>query len=334
MMRARSALLFACLCTMPASLALAEGDRQKSDQKSAGPQTSPPPKPTDRSTPSSATKPKPGDTKTVDAIKPKHTSAQVMKITQDAMTHIRAAEQALAKDNVAAAKSSLARSEQALEKLYDTPALAAVMNEIDEAIRKTSGEKPAMQPMDLAPLTASVRSYQAYLDPEVIAGVEDASDRAKKGDAQGTADALRLARNRMAIDVAFLPVEEAYVRVLAAQHALDSGDRDQATRVLRGLPIVVSEVEISTPLVPIRFKLHAAAAAVEQGDTKQAQTLLRDATQEIQAFEKQTARSPMASEVSRIVDDIERLNQRVRSGSSVQAADLRELAQRTRSIGV
>jgi len=267
-------------------------------------------------------------------IKPKMSANEVMQVTQQAMTHIAAAEQALDKGDKTAAKSALNRSEQLLKRLYDTPPLAAMMNEFDEAINALSGEKPAMEALDLAPLAASVRSYQAYIDPDVAAGVKEAQEKAKQGDAKATEDALRLARNRVAVDLALLPVEEAYVRVLGAQQALQKGDTKTASRLLSNVPIVVGEVQIRQPLVPVRFSLNAAAEAAEAKNWDRAQALLNQANQQVQQLESLAKDPALKQELMPISNDLQRMTRQARAGTNLQPNQIRELAKRTRSIGM
>jgi hypothetical protein len=264
---------------------------------------------------------------------PQRTSAEVMRITQQALGHIGDAVAALDKGNTAAAKKALARGEQALEPLYDTPALIAVLNEIDEAIATVQNKEQTLRTLDLAPLAASVGTYRAWVDPSVAARIDEAKASAKKGDAKATMDALRLARNRMAIDIAFLPVEEAYMRIGAAQHALADGDTKHAKHLLRTLPIVVSEVQLSTPLVPVRFKLNAAALAAEEGNWTRSQTLLREATKEMRDVEKLSKGMTIRAEASALVDDLEELERKMNSDARPQPREIREAAQRTRDLG-
>lgn len=268
-----------------------------------------------------------------EATRPKLDSEQVMKLSQQAMTHIAAAEKALDQNKKAAAKSALAKSQQSLSKLYNTPALLAMLNEFDEAINALSGEKPAVEPLDLAPLAASVSTFQAYLDPDVAAGVKQAQERAREGDKQGAQDALRLARNRVAVDVAFLPVEEAYTRVLAAQQALDNNNMKEAKRLLRNVPIVISQVQISRPLVPIRFKLQAAAEAADAQNWSRARTLLQEANRDVQHLESIAGTTDLKSELTPIANQLKTLSQQAQAGQQVEASQIRELAQRTRTIG-
>jgi hypothetical protein len=277
-----------------------------------------------------------------DPAQPQRTSAEVMKITEQATTHITAAQAALARGDKKAAKQALDQSGRALKKLYDAPELSALLNQMDETIASIEGEgegkagkKPrqAIEKLDLAPLSATVRRHQLYLDPSVAAGIDEAAARAKQGDARATADALRLARNRIVVDMAFLPVEDAYVRVLAAQEAIDRGDMKQARQFLHGIPIVIAELQLSTPLVPVRFKLNAAALAAEQGNWDRSRTLVREATSELQAIERASKDTPAAREVSAFVDDVEQLGRQMGSQPRPQPQQIRELAKRTQDLG-
>ena len=269
-----------------------------------------------------------------DITKPTMSANEVMNLTQQAMTHIAAAERALDKGDKTAAKSALDRSEQVLKRLYDTPPLAAMMNELDEAINALSGEKPALETLDLAPISASVTSYQAYIDPDVVAGVNQAQQKQKQGDAKGTEDALRMARNRVAVDVALLPVEEAYVRVLGAQQALQKGDTKTASRLISNVPIVVGEVQIRQPLVPVRFSLNAAAEAAEAKNWDRAHALLNQANQQVQQLESAAKDPELKQELMPISNDLQRMTRQARAGTNLQPNQIRELAKRTRSIGM
>lgn len=295
-----------------------------------------PPAPPPVEEPSQVEPQEPGQTQSQipsEVTNPKLDTAEVMQTTQTALTHISAAETALQDNKIKAAKSALAKSEKALEKLYNAPALAPVVNEIDQAIESVDREEQDLETLDLAPLGATVRSYKAYVDPAVIAGVEQARQSAQQGDKKATREALELARSKVAVDVAMLPVEDAYVRVLAAQHALDAGDRDTAKRLLRNVPIVVAEVQMSRPLVPIRFKLNAAAEAAEAQNFKRAETLLREVNQDMQRLETASKGTDLAPELEPIANEIEQISKQARSGEELQPQEIREIAQRTRSIG-
>lgn len=257
-------------------------------------------------------------------------TAKAMEASQEAMKHITAAQQALDDGKRSAAKSALAKSKSALDRLYKTPPATALVNELDEMVNALTGKQPALEVVDLAPLSAQVSSYQAYLDPEVKANIDEAERRQSKGDRQGAADALRLARNRVAIDLAFLPVEEAYVRVLAAQQALSSGDLDSARSLLRNLPIIVGEMQVSTPLVPVRFKLHAAAEAADAKQWDRTRALLKEANQTVQRLETLAGDAELRADITAIGDDLDRMSKQT---ATPRADQIRELAKRTRDLG-
>lgn len=262
------------------------------------------------------------------------TSAEVMRITQQALAHIGEAVTALDKGNSTAAKKALEQASQVIEPLYDTPLMVAILNELDEAIASVQNKQQTLKALDLAPLAASVATYRTWVDPSVATRIDEAKAGVKKGDAKATMEALRLARNRMAIDLAFLPVEEAYLRISAAQHALDEGEAKRAKHLLQTLPIVVSEVSISTPLVPVRFKLNAAAMAAEEGNWTRSQTLLREATKEMRDVEKLLKGKPIGADASALVDDLEKLDREIDAKDHPQPREIRELAKRTRDLGV
>jgi hypothetical protein len=272
-------------------------------------------------------------TKTQKSDQPTKTSKldtnEVMQLTQQAMTNIDAAQQALKDNKVDAAKSALTKSKQALDRLYDTPPVTALLNEFDEALNALSGKKPALETLDLAPLSARISSYTAYIDPEVKAGVETAKEHARQGDAKGTEEALRLARDRVAVDMAFVPVEEAYVRVLAAQQSLQNGDTKQALSLLRNVPIVVADLQISRPLVPIRANLQAAAVAAEANQTDRSHKLLQTANTQMQQLESAAKNSALSAQLTPVANDLEQLAKQQKPS----ATQIRELAKRTRSIG-
>src|SRR5690606_10068686 len=135
------------------------------------------------------------------------------------------------------------------------------------------------------------------------------------------------------IDVAFLPVETAYVRVLAAQEAIDRGDLKVARQILSQIPVVSTELQIAAPLVPIRFNLSAAALAAEQGNWDRSRTLVRAAATELQKLEPRSKGTPAAEEMGELVDDMQQLQRQMGSDDRPEPREIRELAQRTREIG-
>lgn len=260
--------------------------------------------------------------------------SEIMRITQTAMTHVAAAERALERGDTDAAESALEKSERALSRLYQASEQQGLLGELDQAIQQTRESTAPATDIDLAPLMAKVTRFQAFVDPEVRAHVKDAQRRADEGDAQGAEEALRLARNRVAVEMAFVPIEAAYTRVLAAQRVLDQGKPEEAAKFLEDVPIVVSQVRISQPLVPIRFKLHAAAEAAEAGNVERSQQLLSQVDKDMQELVRLASDDEqLRSKLSQIGEDIEQLTQRAREGAEPNAQEIRAIAKRTRDLG-
>lgn len=264
-------------------------------------------------------------------LEPTVAIAEVLRLCQQVIAHVAAAELAIDRGDVAAARRALDLSQRSLRRLRAAPALAAVIDELDTAISRLQGREVAAA-IELAPLTATVRGYQAFIDPAVVEGVAEAESRARRNDRLGSASALKLARHRMAVDVAFLPIEEAQVHVLAAQQALDDGDPALAARVLRGVPLTVSQARVSTPLVPVRFKLNAAALAAEQGDWGRARLLVRGATELIDELEMAAKGTPTGARLNPIVDEVQALDKQLDLGTRPPPEDIRQAALRTRGL--
>lgn len=83
----------------------------------------------------------------------------------------------------------------------------------------------------------------------------------------------------------------------------------------------------------MRFKLNAAALAAQEGNWKRSQTLISEATDEMQRFENMSKQSPMAQEVSTLVSDMEKLDRQMGTQSRPGPEQIRELAKRTLEIG-
>lgn len=265
---------------------------------------------------------------------------RIVQITQRAMAHVAAAQTALRDQDPKAAKRALQASERELVQLYGAPALPKLIDGIDDAIANLEGAKAeagkpgAVVPrdVDLAPLDASIQTYRSYLDPEIVAGVQRAKQQASQGDLEGSTSSLRMVRERVAVEMAFVPVEEAYVRVLAAERALERGNVAQASKFLDGVPVIVSEVQISQPLVPVRFKLRAAAIAADEGNLTRSQQLLESANQDLQRLEQVQPKSDAARDITALSDQLDQLEQQAQQGD-LDAQRVRELAQQTQDIG-
>lgn len=193
---------------------------------------------------------------------------------QQAVTHIGAAVSALEKNDAKAAQSALSAAEKSLSSLYEGSGTKELAGEMQKAER---GETT-----DLAPLVAHVEQMSTYLDPKVVAGVKSAQQKMESGDQQGASEQLRLAHTALVADVAMLPVESAYARVLAAARQLDKGEADDALRMLRNVPVQMNQIVVSAPLVPVRFEMRAAGAAAEAGKWDEARQLLDRATSQLQ----------------------------------------------------
>lgn len=284
-------------------------------------------------TPVDQNQPQPKTSDQASTSKTSREPAEVMKLTQQAMTHIDAAARALQDGKSKAATSALARSEQVLRKIYKTPPATALLNEFDEIINGLTQKGPSTVPLDLQPLRATVSSYQRYVDPEVIAGIDTAEQQAQQGDMKASENTLRLARNRVAIDMAFLPVEEAYTRVLAAQQALRNGDTKTALSVIRNVPVVVGELQLSRPLLPIRVDLQAAAEAADSQQWGRAKSLLQRADQQVTKLTAIASTSDVRDDLKPIANDIQRLSRQAAAGPHPQAGQIREVVQKLRSVG-
>jgi len=102
--------------------------------------------------------------------------------------------------------------------------------------------------------------------------------------------------------------------------------------MLRNVPIVVSEIQVSRPLVPVRVELQAAAAAADAKQWEKAKSLLGDANRQIQQLTT-TADKETKGLLSPVADQLNQLTQQAQSGTNPRAADIRAVAERTRSIG-
>ena len=123
---------------------------------------------------------------------------------------------------------------------------------------------------------------------------------------------------------------DAGLRVLAAQQALSSGDLDSARSLLRNLPIIVGEMQVSTPLVPVRFKLHAAAEAADAKQWDRTRALLKEANQTVQRLETLAGDAELRADITAIGDDLDRMSKQT---ATPRADQIRELAKRTRDLG-
>lgn len=233
----------------------------------------------------------------------------------------------LAEGDHAAADGKLQDARRMLGKMFEgAPAgrLAAGMSALEGKLRQ--GEKG----IDFAPLDAEVREVSLYLDPQVVAGVEQAK-RESKEDPRKAADTLRLARDRLVLDVAMLPVEAAYARVVAAKALLAEGNVAHARRLLDVVPVTLAEVELTAPIAAARFDLRVAAAAAAAKDWKRAERLVDRAAESLRAASR-GAEGELAKELEPVSRRATELEERIDGATPVEPKEIRELAQRTTSI--
>lgn len=170
------------------------------------------------------------------------------------------------------------------------------------------------------------------MDPEVTAQVEEAERQLKKGDQKAAEQQLRLARQRLAADVALLPIEDAYARVQAARGELRDGHPAQAQRLLRNVPVLITHLQTTAPLVPVRFNLRAAAMAAEKGEWDRAKELVGQATRSLEQVAAAPAPSELDKELKPIVDRAKKLQSRLDKGQKPRPKEMRDLARQTRSL--
>jgi len=182
-----------------------------------------------------------------------------------------------------------------------------------------------------APIAATVAEQSVYLDPQVVANVKKAESQAHAGNEQAAQSSLKLAREGLVADIALLPVEDAYSRVLAARSELEAGRRENALQLLQNVPIVLSEVQMSAPLVPAQFDLRAAAAAAEKQDWQRAQQLVGEAQKRLD--EVTSTGGKAGSAIQPLAQRADKLETRLRSSSQKpKAAEIRALADDLRKV--
>lgn len=262
--------------------------------------------------------------------KPIQADASLMDQGREVFSNITAAQQALGKKDDETARQRLARARQILEELYSSAQGSDVLEEVQKA---HEGVAQGQEGIDFAPLSAVVQNRQVFMDPQVVAGVDKAQKQYQDGNARQSSETLRLAQDALVTDMALLPVEASYARVIAAQSLLEEGKREEAGRLLGGVPITLQEWQVRSPLVTVRFNLRAAAAAADAKDPTQVQTLITTASTQFQQV-MQAAQSDFAKQLKPIGDQLKRLRTQAENGKQVKGDDLRSLADRTRDLSV
>jgi hypothetical protein len=171
-----------------------------------------------------------------------------------------------------------------------------------------------------------VAENQTYMDPEVVANVNKAQSQAKSGDSRAAEESLRLARQKLVSDVALLPIEDAYSRVVAARSELQAGRRENALQLLQGVPVVIAQVQVSAPLVPARFDLRAAAAAAEDNNWQRAEQLVGQAEKQLQ--DVSATGGSAAKNIKPLAERADKLQARMRSSNQKpKPREIRALAE-------
>lgn len=98
------------------------------------------------------------------------------------------------------------------------------------------------------------------------------------------------------------------------------------------MPVVVAESQVAAPLVPVRFRLQAAAIAADEGDWDRAESMIRRAARELGQLQTELAGTPEAPEIDALARDVKRMSQGFTRGQRPTSDRIRELAARTRTI--
>jgi hypothetical protein len=259
--------------------------------------------------------------------------ADVAQMTRMAQAHINEAIAAIERGDTARADQLLAESARMLRQLYAGTPGVHLVRQIDraDARLRTGTDQEQPRGAELGPLAAQVKQA-AYLDPRVGARIKDAQSRSSEGDNDGARASLHLAREALVSDVALLPIEEAYVRVEAARTDLREGHREIAERLLRSTPMVLEEVQMEKPLVPVRFDLRSAAVAAEQGNWPRARELVDQAAGRLDTLDT-TGDPRLVQEIRPLSEKVDQLRDRIDGGNKPRPRELRELAQHTHLTG-
>lgn len=245
---------------------------------------------------------------------------QVQQLSRTALTQIALAMGALEDKDRDRADQALSAAAGHLRQIYD----AVPSRDLLRLLAHTDAAD------DLAPILAQVHQQAIYLDPRIVDNVDQADEKSRGGDRAGAQEDLAEAQRLLAEDVASAPVEDAYARVVAASADLRRGDAERALRLLRQVPNVLDRVDVSAPMVPVRFSLRAAAAAADKGKWDQARTLMDQATGGLDQI-VEVARA-VRKDLLPVVNRAHDLQQRIAGGRKIRPQQLRALAQSTRTF--
>jgi hypothetical protein len=248
------------------------------------------------------------------------------------MAHLDAATQAIRQGDDKSARNLLDSMSSTLRTMYENAPGREVLNKMNRPQEQAAAGKPAGSPEGsgaaagsgggspgggpseaYAPIAAVVTENQTYLDPDVVANVEKAKSQAQAGNSRAAEESLRLARQKLVSDVALLPIEDAYSRVVAARDELQAGRRENALQLLQNVPVVIAQVQASAPLVPARFDLRAAAAAAEEDNWQRAEQLVGQAGKQLQ--DVSAAGGAAAKAMKPLAERADKLQSRMRSSN-------------------
>jgi hypothetical protein len=247
-------------------------------------------------------------------------ASQEMQKANSALAQIDQAVNDIHDGSTAQAEGLLQQSANTLRALYENVPGRSVVNQMNTAHTKN----------DYAPLMTTLATEQVYLDPQVVANVKQAQQHQQAGNQQQAQQNLQLARDKMIADVALLPVEDAFSRVVAARSELQAGRTDNALELLNDLPLMLTQVQVSAPLVPVRFDLRAAADAAQHGDWSRATQLLDQADKQLQAVAAAGQGSKQASQLKPLVNRADQLSARADSKQKPRPREINALADELR----
>ena len=250
--------------------------------------------------------------------------AQATELSRSALVHIMAASAAIERQQNDEASRALDAAAGSLRQLYGAVPAGTVLSQL--------GTNEPGEPMDLAPVVSEVQAQSVWMDPEVVANVEEAQRQMEKGNQAAAEQKLLLAREKLVADVALLPLEDAYARVQAARAELRDGRPEYAARLLEGVPLAIQHIQVATPIVPVRFNLRAAAAAAEEGNWDKAGELVNQATATLNEMAAAPGSDEMKKDMESLAKRAERLNSRLEQGRKPRPTEMRDLARRTQAL--
>lgn len=255
--------------------------------------------------------------------------AQVAQRAELAARDLAAAERALAAGDEEAARTALGAATSTLATLLaEAPgaALATELGGVAAALQLPDADGAALRS-----LAAEVRAMEPVLPPAAVTRVADAAARMEAGDADAATRALLEARELLLVDLALLPIEQAFARSRAALAELDAGDPARALALVQGVPAAIAQTRGEAPLVSTRLRLRAAAHHAAQREWVEAEALLNEASDAL-ADVRATAGPPLARRIDALGARIAALRETIAGGHFPPAARFRQVAESARGV--